>query len=203
MWTPSQDTSWGIFCLFLNPLRLLAHYHRVPRPSKRIYTRESEFAALVREHQAGLWRYLRYLGCERALAEDLVQDTFLAVWKRPFEDRGPEAAGAYLRRVAKSHFLMAVRRKKTRPIVHSLREADRDWCAYVGQDDGASYRAALAACVRQLKPRARDGIERFYGANETRDQVARALGMQPDGVKSLLRRAREALRTCVRRRIST
>jgi len=41
--------------------------------------RQTEMAALVRAHQAGVWRYLRFLGCEPSEADDLVQETFLDV----------------------------------------------------------------------------------------------------------------------------
>jgi len=172
------------------------------RPSARTYSRESEFDAMVREHQAGLWRYLRFLGCDGVLAEDLVQDTFLAVWDKPFEDRGPQATAAYLRRVAKNHFLMAVRRKKARPAFQDLREADAVWADSVGDDAGTAYRAALADCIQLLKPRQRQGIELFYADKQSRTGIATRLGMTVDGVKTLLRRTREALRTCVERRVA-
>jgi len=156
---------------------------------------------MVREHQAGLWRYLRFLGCDAALAEDLVQDTFLAVWDKPFEDRGPQATSAYLRRAAKNAFLMAVRRKRARPAFVSLRDADGVWRDACGDDDGAAYRAALADCVERLNARQRQGVELFYAQRSSRDGIAAALGMTPDGVKTLLRRTREALRACVERSV--
>ena len=31
---------------------------------------------VTEEHQAGVWRYLRYVGCEPPEADDLTQDTF-------------------------------------------------------------------------------------------------------------------------------
>ena len=159
-----------------------------------------DLADLVRTHQAGLWRYLRFLGCDAATAEDLVQETFVAVWKKPFEDRG--ATAAYLRQVAKNRFLMAVRRKRVRPAFQQLGEADEAWDAYAGDDDGAAYRDALAECVEELKPRQRQGVELFYREHQSRDGIAAALGMTADGVKTLLRRAREALRVCVEGRVS-
>ena len=55
---------------------------------------------LVETYQAGIWRYLRALGCSVAEADDLTQETFLAVFQRPFDDFDPRATGAYLRRVA-------------------------------------------------------------------------------------------------------
>ena len=35
-----------------------------------------ELAVVVRVNQAGIYRYLRYLGADRPTAEDLVQETF-------------------------------------------------------------------------------------------------------------------------------
>ena len=173
----------------------------VPHPSKRIYSRESEFTALVREHQAGVWRYLRFLGCPSSLADDLVQGTFVHVWRKPIEDRGPQAAGAYLRKVAKSRFLMAVRRRKTQPVLAPLDAADAAWTEHARDDDGATYRAALHRCLEPLKQRARRALELFYGEGGSRTSVARELEMTPDGVKTLLRRTRDVLRRCIERRL--
>ncbi|HEX7449919.1 MAG TPA: sigma factor, partial [Pirellulales bacterium] len=58
-------------------------------------------ARLIEEHQAGVWRYLRVLGCNAAEAEDLTQDTFLAVLEKPFHDYQRAATAAYLRQVAR------------------------------------------------------------------------------------------------------
>jgi RNA polymerase sigma-70 factor (ECF subfamily) len=55
---------------------------------------------LIETYQAGVWRYLRALGCDAAQAEDLTQDTFLAVLQRPFQDINPAATAAYLRAAA-------------------------------------------------------------------------------------------------------
>ena len=54
--------------------------------------REGDLTDLVRSYQAGVWRYLRFLGAEDALADDLTQETFLTIWKRPFVDHTPAAA---------------------------------------------------------------------------------------------------------------
>ena len=52
--------------------------------------RERAFVGLIQAHQASVWRYLRFLGCDEA------QETFLAVWAKPFEDRGAAAAAGSL-----------------------------------------------------------------------------------------------------------
>ncbi|MHC4954424.1 MAG: RNA polymerase sigma factor [Planctomycetota bacterium] len=169
--------------------------------SPRSYTREAEFAAMVRDHQAALWRYLRYLGCEPSAAEDLVQESFLAVWRKPFEDRGARATSAYLRTVARNQFLMAVRKKRVRPAFRQLDDADQLWAESMGEDEGDAYRSALKACLATLKERPRRALDLFYGKRSSREDVGRQLSMTAAGVKTLLRRARDSLRACVERRL--
>lgn len=158
------------------------------------------FVDLIQGHQAGVWRYLRYLGCDEARADDLTQETFLAVWKKPFELRSAAATRAYLRTVARNLFLMAVRRRRARPAMLDLDAADAVWSDH-DADDGEEYRAALAVCLESLSERARHALELFYGEGAGRSVLAQALAMTVDGVKTLLRRTREALRTCIRMRI--
>jgi len=164
--------------------------------------REQVFVDLVRAHQAALWRYLRFLGCHESQADDLVQETFLTVWQKPFEDRGAAAARGYLRRVARNLFLTAVRRRRARPVFQDLDAADAAWCEH-DADDGAGYRAALAACLETLSDRVRRALDLFYAEGEGRSRIAEALGMTVDGVKTLMRRARETLRDCIRGRLAS
>lgn len=164
----------------------------------RQVTEEQAFSALVRRHQADLWRYLRFLGCDGAQAEDLVQETFLAVWRKPFQQRGDRSTAAYLRTVARNLFLMAVRRKRARPAFRRLEEADAAWDQHAG-NGSQPYREALQGCLRRLSERARRVLDLFYRDRQSRGQIAAELGMKPDGVKTMMRRTRDALRTCIER----
>jgi RNA polymerase sigma-70 factor (ECF subfamily) len=83
-----------------------------------------DLAELVRLHQAGIWRYLRFLGCDEARADDLTQETFLAVHRRPFHQRGAAATAAYLRTVARHQYLMALRHDRRRPALTGLIEGN-------------------------------------------------------------------------------
>jgi RNA polymerase sigma-70 factor (ECF subfamily) len=162
--------------------------------------RERDFVALIQAHQASVWRYLRFLGCDEARADDLAQETFLAVWKKPFEDRGAASARAYLRRVARNLFLMAVRSRRTLPAFEDLDAAEAAWIEH-DTDDGESYRAALGECLESLTERSRRALELFYREGEGRSVIAEVLGLTVDGVKTLMRRARETLRACIRRKL--
>ena len=164
-------------------------------------SRERAFVGLLQAHQAPVWRYLRFLGCDEAQADDLAQETFLAVWRKPFEDRGAAAARAYLRRVARNLFLMAVRRHKARPVLQDLDVADAVWAEH-DADDGDGYRAALAACLETLTERSQQALDLFYREGAGRSRIAEVLGLTLDGVKTLMRRARETLRLCIGRRLA-
>ena len=77
-------------------------------------------AELVRRHQAAVWRYLRFLGCDPAQADDLTQETFLAVLEKPFEQRCDTATAAYLRTVARNRFLAVMRKERNGPTAADL-----------------------------------------------------------------------------------
>ncbi len=160
-----------------------------------------DLEGLVRAHQTGLWRYLRFLGCEPDLAEDLVQETFLALLEKPFEERGPASTAAFLRRVAKNLYLMRLRKAARTPVFEDIERADQDWRRVSGDDDGEEYVTALRDCFELLGTKARQALGLRFREGLDRRSIARSLGLGEDGIKSLMRRSRAALRDCVRRKI--
>ncbi|MBW3598770.1 MAG: sigma-70 family RNA polymerase sigma factor [Planctomycetes bacterium] len=157
-------------------------------------------AELVRHHQAAVWRYLRYLGCDAAQADDVTQETFLAVLEKPFEQRSEAATAAYLRTVARNRFLALLRREKNGPTAADVAIAEEVWsqAAGAGEDE---YLDSLDDCLMELTGRARRAIELRYRDDRSRREIAAELEMTEDGVKTLLRRTRDALRRCVERRV--
>ncbi len=165
--------------------------------------RQAEMAALVRSHQAGVWRYLRYLGCPTAEADDLTQDTFLAVFRDGFEDRSSEQTAAYLRTVARNR-LLAVRRSRKKAPEVDLAAAEAVWAETVGDRGMDDYLVALEDCLEVgVTPRVRRALELLYRDRLSRDQIAQQLEMAVEGVKTLLRRARSVLRECVERKLGS
>ena len=161
-------------------------------------------AELVMQHQAGLWRYLRFLGAAETQADDLVQETFLAVFRQqvPFEQRSTGETSRYLRTVARHQFLMLVRRERRGPAVYELAEADEVWDRLAGESAGDDYLAALDDCLGGLNGRGKQAIELRYRHGYSREAIGAQLGLSPDGVKTLLRRTRDVLRDCVERKVT-
>jgi RNA polymerase sigma-70 factor (ECF subfamily) len=158
-------------------------------------------ADLIQAHQAGIWRYLRYLGSEPSLADDLTQETFLAVLKKPFQQRSDAETSAYLRTVARHKFLRAIEKMRRGPTLDDLDLAERVW-AETHADGGNEYLEALEDCLDQVNGRARTAIEGRYRDGNSREEIAQELGMSSDGVKTLLRRTRHTLRQCVEGKLS-
>lgn len=162
----------------------------------------AEAERLVVRHQAGVWRYLRAMGCDVNEADDLTQDTFVSVLRRPFTDYGEVATSAYLRRVAFSR-LVSIRRKSGREkLVGELHELDIVWGRLAGGDQGEAMLEALQLCLKSLSDRARLALQLRYRDRVPRAGIADALEITEHGVKNLMQRAKKQLRTCIERRIS-
>jgi RNA polymerase sigma-70 factor (ECF subfamily) len=164
----------------------------------------TDLASLVHRHQAGVWRYVRFLGADTSEAEDLTQETFLALAHGQFVERDSRQTAGYLRVVARNQ-LLALRRRQNRQVsTVELEAADSVWAAAAGPDGSLmNYLDALRDCVDQLEGRARQAVDLHYHDHAGREAIATQLGMQADGVKTLLRRTREVLRECVERKIKT
>jgi len=164
--------------------------------------RQAETAALVRDHQGDVWRYLRFLGCDPSEADDLVQETFLAVLRGGFEHRSPPETAAYLRTVARNRLLMARRKERSSPLAVDLEAAEVVWAEARGRNGMSDHLAALGECLEvAVTPRARRALELQYRDRASRAEIAADLDLAVEGVKTLLRRARSALRDCVERKM--
>jgi RNA polymerase sigma-70 factor (ECF subfamily) len=162
---------------------------------------EFDLASLVREHQADVWRYLRYLGAAADDADDLMQETFLAVARTPFEVRSRAETAAYLRTAARNQLLMLRRRQGRLICTVELAAAEEVWAETLTAGDSNEFLQALSDCCQALAGRAREAVDRFYRDGESREQLAARFEVTVDGIKTLLRRTRASLKDCIERRL--
>ncbi|MCC6493756.1 MAG: RNA polymerase sigma factor [Pirellulales bacterium] len=162
---------------------------------------EFDLASVVREHQADLWRYLRYLGATAEDADDLAQETFLAVARTPFEQRSRHETAAYLRTAARNQLLMLRRRQGRQVSTVELAAAEQVWAEATDGGPVSELLELLSRCYEALSGRAREAVDRFYREGDSREQLAARLEISVDGVKTLLRRTRTVLRECMERRV--
>jgi len=152
---------------------------------------------LIETHQAGVWRYLRALGCDAAQADDLTQDTFLRVLQLPFQDYSRAATAAYLRRTAYNLFVSAQRRSGRVVAVEELEAIDNSWARLAAEENGEEMLKSLRECLEQLTQRARSALDMRYRDERSRAEIAAQLSLSEDGAKNLLQRAKERLRECL------
>lgn len=163
---------------------------------------------LVTVHSADLYRYVRYLGADRALADDIVQDVFCQAMRSRSLPPGTDErrSGAWLRGVAR-HLLSRHRRKAGRSPVSldsgALEEAEAVWVETVEERSYESRISALRTCLSRLSDKEREFIDMFYGRAMSRSEIAAEKGMSEDGVKSALRRLRERLRRGIEARVDS
>lgn len=155
----------------------------------------------VDRHLQSVWRYLRMHGAAPSEADDLTQEAFVTALNKGALELEPAAAWTFLRRAARFAFLHHIRdRRRDLPLAD---EVDALWDRDAENDGGAALIDALQGCVEQLDGRARRAVSLSYGIGggqiHERDEVARALELQPNGLKTLLQRTRKVLRACIER----
>lgn len=141
--------------------------------------------------------YLRVLGCDQASADDLTQETFLEVMRRPFDDYDPKATGAYLRRVAKNRFLMAIRKAKAGPKISSLDTIDP---VFEKNDQSQlSYLEALRGCLEKLPDRMRQIMTARFQKGLKSREIGFDMGLKEEHVNTITYRAKDSLKDCVKK----
>jgi RNA polymerase sigma-70 factor (ECF subfamily) len=161
-----------------------------------------QIGRLVAVHQGDLWRYIRYLGATADEADDLVQETFLALARSGFEERSVPETAALVRTAGRRRLLM-LRRKQQREIhAVELDAAETVWAKVHTTGSTDPLLDALRDCVATLDGKAKQIIDLHYTQQLSRSESAKQIGITAEGVKTLLRRTRTALRQCVERKTS-
>jgi RNA polymerase sigma-70 factor (ECF subfamily) len=160
-----------------------------------------EIERLVREHQGALLRYLRYLGCDDNLAADMAQETFVATIEADFEVRDHNATSAYLRTTARNFYFMWLRKSRREVTLPDEDLLETTWHQNEGDDEGETHKRALRNCLKILTPRARLALKLRYGESASREEISFATGLEAEGAKTLLRRAKDTLRECIQKQI--
>jgi RNA polymerase sigma-70 factor, ECF subfamily len=156
---------------------------------------------LILTHQRDVWRFLVALGAKGVEADDLTQETFLALLRDDFDYRGPDETAAWLRRVAKNRFISSIRKRRRAALVENLDDADIEWARFTEHCDGDRRVELLRQCVDLLDERPREALRLRYWKGADRSAMAAALGIAEAGVKSMLERLRQRLRECVERKL--
>ena len=82
-----------------------------------------------------------------------------------------------------------------------LEALGRQWTEVAAADQGEELLAALRVCLQQLTDRARQALLMRFQDRATREQIATAVNLSPDGAKNLMQRAKKQLKDCIAQQI--
>ena len=163
--------------------------------------RQWTFAEQLRLHQMQVFGYIYSLVRNLDDADDLFQQTSLAMWNK-FDQFDPARSfGAWACGVARfevANFLRARSRQKlyfSDDLSLLLAETPDGG----GADHAEARRRALADCLGKLRGRDQKLIEACYGTEARIPEIARQWGRSAQSVHNSLKRIRRSLFECVRR----
>ena len=162
-------------------------------PGMRGQTPDEAVTVMYRAHYTGLVRLAAVLVGDVATAEDVVQDSFIAMGRAWWRLRDTARALPYLRRSVIN---------RSRSVLRHRVVADRQFPA-LGSTGASAEDSALAvvqrssvlAALSTLSFRQREVMVLRYYADLSEAQIAAALGISRGAVKSHIARAKDSLRT--------
>jgi len=148
---------------------------------------------LFARHSVRVFRFVLRIAKDRSLADDLVGDIFLDLWRRGYRFDGRSKASTWLLAVARHKTISVLRRRR----VH----ADLEDAADV-EDPSSSAEAAAAIedrknvlrdCIAKLSANHREIIDLVYYHEKPIDEVAGIVGIPLNTVKTRMHYARKQL----------
>lgn len=168
--------------------------------------RQLEFAEFVRIHHARLFGFVRTLVFDPNDAQDVFQETVLALWQAHESYDRQRDFGAWAIGVARNKvfdYYKSRQRERGRlgdEVLKQLaqrQEESAETTAYL-----EARRVALAACLDKLPQRQSELVRRCYDGSETVRDVAASLRRTTGSIYSSLNHIRKGLLECIRRRLS-
>ena len=147
---------------------------------------------LYERHAAWLLLRLRRRGADGELAEEVLQDTFLTIWRKPRSYRGTGAVGAWIWGIGIRRLIDRLRRNSS---MRSL-PSGRDEIVVSAEDEvmlGVEF-GDLSGALSRLSPELRAVVQATVLDGLTTKEAGRLLNIPAGTVKSRMMRARAQLR---------
>jgi RNA polymerase sigma-70 factor, ECF subfamily len=157
------------------------------------------FEALVREHHRGLCTFAARLVGSDAIAEELVQDVFLTIWRQRESWRVTGTVAGYLYGAVRNQALMHLRRERSHRRWHEwFRREDAGGSGPPPATDTGvrldELRVAIERAIATLPPRCREAylLRRQHHLSYT--EIAQVMRITPKTVEIQIGTALKALR---------
>jgi RNA polymerase sigma-70 factor (ECF subfamily) len=157
-----------------------------------VNSKQRQFDALVRSLSGDLFRYAYWLCGDEALANDLVQETFLRAWRALGDLRETNAAKAWLITILRREHARLYERKT--PQFADVSEIDVADDRDAAQPEHVGEDAVIRAAIHRLDPKYREPLLMQVLGGFSCDEIARELNISSAAVMTQLFRARQKLK---------
>jgi RNA polymerase sigma factor (sigma-70 family) len=162
---------------------------------------EAAFRTLYDRYQQRLFRLALVLGRgDESLAQDMVQSVFVTAAKKLRRADSEEHLWNWLARVARQNFAKTWRQRQHDPAAANAEALTEDWPASAEPD--SFLEEVLENALRLLDSDEQQLIRIFYFDRLSQKEIAEQLGTTPKAISSRLERAREKLRSLIKRALS-
>jgi len=149
---------------------------------------------LYSRHNVRVYRFILRMVRDATMAEDLVSQVFLDVWRTASQFEGRSQVSTWLLSIARFKALTALRQRRHEDIdqddvLEIADEADTPEASL----DRSDTSAILRACVAKLSPAHREIINLAYYHEKSVEEVGRIIGIPQSTVKTRMFYARKQL----------
>jgi RNA polymerase sigma-70 factor (ECF subfamily) len=147
------------------------------------------FAGFYERSARPLWAYLARTSGDPALADDLVQESFIRFLAADAPTDGEVASRRYLFRIGTN----LLRDHWRRPRHSSIEEVPEEFCRAADASAQSDSLMTLGPALSQLRPRARQLIWLAYAEGYSHSEIAAITGLASASIRLLLFRARRQM----------
>jgi RNA polymerase sigma-70 factor, ECF subfamily len=149
---------------------------------------------LYARHNVKVYRFILRLTGNQSLAEDLVSEVFLDVWRQAEGFESKSQVSTWLLAIARYKALSALRRRTDEHLDDQMAAAIEDTADNPETVVGTKDRNTIVQkCLTQLSPAHREVIDLVYYHEKSVDEVARIVGVPPATVKTRMFYARNKM----------
>jgi RNA polymerase sigma-70 factor, ECF subfamily len=154
---------------------------------------------LYARHNVRVYRFILRLTGNQSLAEDLVSEVFLDVWRQADGFEAKSQVSTWLLAIARYKALSALRRRTDEPLDDQMAASIEDTADNPETVVGTNNRNMIVQkCLTQLSAAHREVIDLVYYHEKSVDEVARIVGVPAATVKTRMFYARNKMADLLR-----
>ncbi len=171
------------------------------------YLMEKSFTILIQEHYHMLFCFAMTFCNDSALAEDIVQESFLTAYQRIDNFDPARNFGSWIRGTARKKAMNEFRKSRrikllNMKIIQNTIESNFS-VSYAEQDTCWTEKIkVLKQCLKKADGLLRKIVELYYSESACADDIAKETGMSVDTVWQRLSRGRRSLKSCIEKHLA-